>query len=327
MLAVAYVHAYVPHHNAGGETTMHDLLKALVKRGWEVVVILNRPTSFTLPYEVDGVKVLPYTDRRQILHWVPRADLVLTHLEASERAVFLGQTYRVPVCNVIHNDRDHTRYIQSLSPDLSVFNTFWVRDAIGCDGLNCVVHPPVCPDEYVTDTTRTYVTLVNLWEEKGTNVFYQLAERLPEKQFLGVMGGYGKQDIREGYDNITFVGHTPNIRDEVYAKTKILLMPSTYESFGRVAIEGAASGIPTIAAPTPGLKESLDSAGVFVDISDIDGWEAALKKMLHPRAYSAASKRALKRSAELEAIREAELEYFCAVAKQLAVTAKDLRGW
>lgn len=51
-------------------------------------------------------------------------------------------------------------------------------------------------------------------------------------------------------------------------------------------------GIPTNAHPTPGLRESLGSAGTFVDRHDLAGWVAAIKYLSSPRGYSAASKRA-----------------------------------
>ena len=39
------------------------------------------------------------------------------------------------------------------------------------------------------------------------------------------------------------VDHTTDMRS-VYAQTRVLLVPSVYESYGRVALEAAASGIP-----------------------------------------------------------------------------------
>jgi hypothetical protein len=66
-------------------------------------------------------------------------------------------------------------------------------------------------------------------------------------------------------------------------------MPSDYESFGRVAMEAAASGIPTIAAPTPGLRECLGDAGTFVELDNVDGWERAIRALLDPDAYRAAA--------------------------------------
>jgi glycosyltransferase involved in cell wall biosynthesis len=86
----------------------------------------------------------------------------------------------------------------------------------------------------------------------------------------------------------------------VYARTRILLMPSEYESWGRAGVEAMASGIPVIASPTPGLKESLGKAGVFVNRGNRDGWQAAIERLDDPAAYAAASSAALRRSKQLD---------------------------
>ena len=130
---------------------------------------------------------------------------------------------------------------------------------------------------------------------------------MPDHKFIGVLGGYAKRKQLEGnFPNVTYLDNTPDIKS-IYAKTRVLLMPSAAESYGMVAIEGAASGIPTIAAPTPGLRESLQDAGTFVERADIDGWVNAIKELDDPEKYKEASKKALARFKEIEAGREAEM--------------------
>src|SRR5690606_19301196 len=112
-----------------------------------------------------------------------------------------------------------------------------------------VVRPPVAAAEYATEP-GDHVTIVNLFPNKGSALFWRLAERMPDVPFLAVRGGYGHQDIRR-VPNVEVVPHLPchRMRDEVYARTKILLMPSEYESWGRVGVEAMCSGIPVIAHP------------------------------------------------------------------------------
>lgn len=320
MLITAYVHAYVPYHNGGAETTLHELLKAMVARGHEAVVVIKE-TPYQKPgeYFVEGVKVIFSEDKRTILHYM-NSDVLITHLECSVRATILGQKFHVPVVQLIHNNLDLTKRYVAHRPDLVVYNTDWIkRDFIdsGYETRNIVVHPPVIAERYKVDHGKK-VTLVNLFERKGQDVFYALAERMPEYEFLAVKGGYGAQVERHDLPNVEIMDNEFDVR-KVYEKTKIILMPSVYESYGRVAVEAAASGIPSIVSDTPGLREALGDSAIYVDRSDLNGWETALRSLLTPRKYGAMSKLALARSEALDVKSRAELDLFVSYMEHLAV--------
>jgi glycosyltransferase involved in cell wall biosynthesis len=103
---------------------------------------------------------------------------------------------------------------------------------------------------------------------------------------------------------VTVIDNTANMRDDVYAQTRILLMPSDYESWGRVGVEAMASGIPVVAHPTPGLTESLGDAGTFVHRDDTAGWVKAIRSLRSPKNFSAASKAAKARVEQLNTHRD-----------------------
>lgn len=91
------------------------------------------------------------------------------------------------------------------------------------------------------------------------------------------------------------------MKDDVWARTKLLLMPSSYESYGMVGVEAMASGIPVVANPTPGLKESLSYAGIFPPNSSLRAWRYTIEKLMTDDAlYEKHSKLALQRSKELD---------------------------
>lgn len=306
---VAYVHAYVPNHNAGAETTLHDMLKTLVSSGWEAHVVLKHARNLEpKEYEIDGVHVIQSKDKRDLLHWLPKADITISHLECSERTHILSQMYKIPSVHLVHNTHPLTVKWQANASAL-VINTEWISNEPEWSSWNkpkMILNPPVNPDEYETTRGKS-VTLINLWEDKGANIFYELATRMPKVEFLGVLGGYGEQQIRD-LPNVTIMEHTSDMKD-VYSRTKVLLMPSKYESFGRVGVEAMASGIPTLAHPTPGLLESLGDSGTFVDRGDADAWETALTGLLKPAKYGKASKLAKARSKALADQRMEQIEY------------------
>lgn len=322
MRVLAMVHGYPPYHNAGGEMTMHTPLAHLAARGHHVDVLLSRPQpGLSAPYEIDGVWVHPHRTIGDPFIWFEdrNVDVVLTHLENTTRAAALCSRYKVPLVQVIHNDHVWTKGCYRRGPvQLAVFNTVWMQQAYhefwgramaGPPPPSVVIHPVVDPALYSAAQHGKAITLINLNEAKGGELFWELARRLPNKAFLGVTGAYGSQVLGEASNVTVLPTQRPaDMAAAVYARTKVLLMPSGYESYGRTAIEAAYNGIPTIAHPTPGLQEALGPAGTFVDRDDVDGWVAAIKYLLSPRGFARKSQQALSLAAGLDP--QAQLDQF-----------------
>jgi glycosyltransferase involved in cell wall biosynthesis len=57
-------------------------------------------------------------------------------------------------------------------------------------------------------------------------------------------------------DNVIFTGYRKDV-PEILSYCKVLLMPSTVESFGRAAVEAMAAGIPVVGTNIGGIKEIL----------------------------------------------------------------------
>lgn len=320
MRVLAMLAAYPPARNAGSWVMTHHLLRALVQRGHEADVVLTDATGD--PYELDGVRVWPHTGKNDPYRFLADASVIVTHLDSSSRPVALGQMCGIPVITLVHNTRPGTGGLIRRRPSrLLVFNSdaMAAQFAGAYSGRSIVVRPPVHAADYAT-TPGDHITLVNLSADKGADIFYQLAERLPDRRFLAVVGGYGTQLIREDLPNVQVVEHVraDRMREQVYARTRILLMPSTYESWGRVGVEAMCSGIPVIASPTPGLREALGEAGIFADPGDVDAWEAEVRRLLDGRRWRAASRKAAARAAQLDPT--ADLDAWVAEVEDIART-------
>lgn len=325
MRVLAMLHLFPPHHNAGAERMVLALLRALVDRGHEVDVLLSQKhPEITSNYEMVGINVHRYRDKTDPFAFLDTADVIVTHLENTSRAAALGESFKIPAVKIVHNTFTPTRAQIQRGISLAVYNSEWMAEEFSdLDVNSMVIRPPVSAADYAT-TPGDCVTLINLYEPKGPKTFYALAERFPDLPFLAVHGAYGKQVIRS-LPNVEHVEHIDGdrMRDEVYARTKVLLVPSDYESWGRVGIEAMCSGIPVIAHPTPGLKESLGDAGIFCDRRKIDDWQTALTGLLKPRAYAAASKKAKARAAELDPAKD--LERWCTAMEDLAARRSQFR--
>lgn len=294
MNIVGYFHLFPGEHNAGSETTVHAALRAMVHRGHDVRVICDR--SETAPYNIDGIPVVRPPRRGQqtwLEDFVRDCDLIVTHLDLTSQAMGLSTNTNKPLVHFIHNSaqlkywnvREKAHGVSGWAPScqLVVFNSNWISELEDWPGPQVIVHP-VVEKEYYQCKTGTKITLVNPTPGKGVATFKALAELMPDQDFLAVEGGYGQQIITESKGNIEWMKHTPDIK-EVFRQTKILLMPSDYESYGRVGIEAACAGIPTIAHPTEGLTEAFGDAGIFLDRDDYPSWQAEIEHLLTDETY------------------------------------------
>ncbi|MFD7101929.1 glycosyltransferase family 4 protein [Streptomyces celluloflavus] len=322
---MARLHGYPPDHNAGAEWMTHSMLRALVERGHDVRVHLFRRAPLADRYALQGVEVWPSPlASRTPAALAAGADVLVSHLEGVPYVTDAAARANIPSVSICHNTYDQT-FIEAAGADLAVYNSQWMLETAekwyaDVDGVaprrSLVVRPPVIAEDYRT-TPGDRVTLVNLNDNKGGHQFWELAERMPDVDFLGVEGSYGDQIVHR-LPNVEVLPHIPGsgMRSEVYGRTRILLALSEYESWGRVTAEAAASGIPTIAHPTPGLSECLGPAGVFADRDNLDAIEAHIRRLLKPRAWTAASRRTLARSAELDPT--AELDSWCRAVEEVA---------
>lgn len=276
-----YVHMWPPLHCAGSEVTVHAVMRELVKRGHSVTTIADQTPR---PYEYEGVKVLslPQTGVKYqtVKELAKDADILVTHLDCTSHAMQLHLDIQKPLVHFVHNHRQlgpHPGH--SVPPNkaqLVVFNSQWIADwqmykdepwpgsgAYLVPPLSVVIPPIVEPERYRCKPGNK-ITLCNPTAGKGADTIYALAEAMPDYEFLVVEGIYGEQiappNLSDAWcarhPNIEFMKNSPDFRD-VLRKTKVLLMPSNYESFGRCAVEAACAGIPSIVHPTLGLLESL----------------------------------------------------------------------
>ena len=143
------------------------------------------------------------------------------------------------------------------------------------------------------------ITLVNANQNKGVTQFIALARRMPEHKFLGVIPYYGELGVPPAPNNIEWVPFDDDIRN-ILKRTRILVMPSYYESFGRIAVEAMYNGIPVIyskpvvkskhpGGSTEGVEAWIAPAGIPCDRENIEEWATAVTTLDDEEAYAARS--------------------------------------
>lgn len=303
---VAQVPRYLPEHNAGAEHTLHAILRHLVQEGWDARVLSVEHRG--APYRWDGVEVIGSPRDADMGPQWAWCDVGITHLHGTRGAVAWARHGR-PLVHLVHNHTQlETQRVRPADAALVIWNSRWIAERWATwPGPSLVVNPPVDPAEYETENPDRNlcgsVTLLNLTAVKGGPMFWRLAKARPDLPFLGVDGAYYLQEPPPALVNVEHMDNQVDVVP-IYQRTRVLVMPSTYESWGRTAVEAMASGIPVIAAPTEGLTEVLMSptlgpCGLFADADDDAAWLAALEALDDPGFYRQTSNLAKRRAAEL----------------------------
>jgi glycosyltransferase involved in cell wall biosynthesis len=245
---------------------------------------------------LDGIEIVAPVDRGVATSLVRWADVVIAQLKSRGAALRLTARNRRPLVFYVHIGGT-PRGAAYGHPDLTLFNSESLRNRYPEIDRALVLHPPIVAADYRTEPGDA-ITLVNMTELKGGSLFLELADRLPGRSFLGVEG-WGAQVVPERIPaNVTVLPTQSDMR-AVYGKTRILLMPSSYERYGRVGLEAAVSGIPTIAHPLEGVREALGEACLWADRDDVDAWIAQIEGLDDPATYARRSAMARRRFEEL----------------------------
>lgn len=307
-LLVWVMRAYVPNMTAGAEITCHITNKQLLKDGFEVTVLVKHYVTD----RQDGVKILKsdndtYDASPEAQDALRRASAICIQNLDYNIGMDLARKYRKPICFFIHatsRGKEFFGYAGSW-PIHVVYNSWSMKADIGANYKNYVLKPYVDMAKFkplaaaAGSPSRFYVTLVNLNKSKGGDLLVQLAKAMPEVQFLGVEGGYGDQIRDYSQRNITYMSKTDKI-EEVYAKSRVVIMPSDLETWGRVAVEAMASGVPVIINDVQGMREACGEGALVADRNDIASWVRLIRQLRNnPVFYSEQVRKGQQRIAEL----------------------------
>ncbi len=280
---------YPPGSRVGAWLASHQFLAHAAAEGHEVDVYPQHMPARP-DYTIDGVLVHGRPNWHATVGAARTADVIVSHAGDG------GQ--------ILDVDGRHVRMVHGVGwtgidrADLAVFASHTLADLADWSGPRVVCPPPTDPAHFTDLVPGNQVTLVNLTREKGVETFWQVADLAPARRFLGVRGGYGEQVIPRA-PNVTVAKTVADIRT-VLAETRVLMVPSIFESWCMVAVEAMAAGVPVIAHPCPGLVESLGDAGLFADRDDPAAWVELLDELDDPDVYAAQAAKGRARAVEID---------------------------
>jgi glycosyltransferase involved in cell wall biosynthesis len=106
----------------------------------------------------------------------------------------------------------------------------------------------------------------------------------------------------------------------LYRRARVVLVPSTAEGFGLVAVEALACGAAVLAANAGALPEATGGAALLLDPHDVDAWTRAIRELFDDGARVAALQAAA-RARFAERDRDAAAAAVLALLRDLAAAA------
>lgn len=324
-----------PFFIGGDGTIAHTMLTELDRIGVDcrfvgtfgdhVVTKLGRLDDLAIPYELDVESLsycIPYsvtlaTDKtfttlveRTIVEFKPHV-LFAQLNEAREILALAKRNGCRTALYVLDVDHEENFLALESEPDViftvSEFTRGELHRRFGKESH--VLYPLVDFDRYRTSRRDEFVTMINPVQVKGVEIALELAERLPQQEFLFVEGWGTDPAIVERIErlpNATYMRKQIDMR-AVYGRTQVLIVPSQWqEAFGRVVVEAQASGIPVIASRTGGLPEAVGDGGILIDeYRNPVRWLSALQGLLEDRSsYQSLSEKAIENTRRFDLRRE-----------------------
>jgi glycosyltransferase involved in cell wall biosynthesis len=279
-----------------------DLAIELQNRGHQVVFLtIQIPKEGYNGGSYRGFRFLHYTAASGFLDtsnvWIcPHAPVLPAVRKLNEKG------YGRPIIATCHYDGNYntlrmnvgTKWVEMLffinsimEPNYRKNIVPWPSNITRTDVVRPILHREkiVIPDTFHGDA----ITLINANQNKGVHVFLEIAKRMPERRFLGVLPYYGEMRVPPAPSNVEWIPFQDDIRT-ILRRTRILLVPSYYESFGRVAMEAMINGIPVLySKPNPnsvypggsteGVASWIGDAAIPVDREVYDEWATRIREL------------------------------------------------
>lgn len=163
-------------------------------------------------------------------------------------------------------------------------------------------------EEFVTESEKLVVHASNFRSVKRVHdvveVFARIRKALPAKLLLLGTGNdidTVKSQVRDLKlaEDVIFFGPCRD-SDPYLSSADVVLLPSSQESFGLVALEAMAYGVPTVASNVGGLKEVIEHgvSGFLSPVGDVAGMaENTIRLLTDPVLYDSVRRAAIARAA------------------------------
>jgi glycosyltransferase involved in cell wall biosynthesis len=131
-------------------------------------------------------------------------------------------------------------------------------------------------------------TVGRLAPQKRHETFLEAAKLVPEARFVIVGdGGLRKRLEARASGNVHFTGARDDV-PELLASFAVYAQPSLYEGLCLAVLEAQAAGVPVVATPVGGMRETVvdGETGLVVPVGDPHALASAIRRLLDDRALA-----------------------------------------
>ena len=277
----AFLHGYPPQWSMGGEVSTHRTLR-----------VVPGSTVFTdceSPYSIDGVSVYPIhgfdlQSLKTAATWL-KPDVLFGHSAMSTMVSQTSRVMRIPFILAVHAPMKYSADLRRAWPRATarLYNTEAARKDWN-DPNGWVLHPPVGQPLPSLPGPRDALTLTSSLLNKGVNHVLELAYKWSDRRFIIVNSPahltHGSASFAKDAASLPNVEvwdrlH-PDEMNKLWAETRVLLVPSRYETYGMSAVEAAGHGIPSVHVNTPHVLEGIGDAAYLLDNPQVQSLETGI---------------------------------------------------
>jgi len=302
MKILVLVELYYHKNKSGGESYLHYILKQIKKQiDAQITVLLPKSKEIKM-LEFGGINICETTETlEECYKYIDDCDLLITQLMMSNKVIEEGLLRKKPILWILHGYfQGFHKYMEN--PLITkIFNSKNVLCDFQSKDLEIENYYIIYPYtdfinyNYYKDKDvwrREYITFVNPCVNKGVEVVLRLAKKNPSRKFLIVEGGYMNDEAQpfllefQKLPNSHIIRNTNEMIKEVYSKSRIVIMPSKYESYGMVCSEASSMGIPVIINKnTKGLVENMGELSLGGYGDDTESYQKVIELLDNKETY------------------------------------------
>lgn len=278
-MIVALSHGYPPYWNMGGEVSLHRLMAHLPNAAC-LTDLKGQPPTVHEGVRVEQIAVDDVLDINADIGGVVRqlaamgATAVIGQNELSLVAVRAARALGIPSYVYVHTPPRFGGNVKQAIAEATyvICNTGAAADQWGTS-RDLVLHPIIDFETRFSESidrseANLYLSTSSLLN-KGIRIILELARKMPRSQFAVVRSPaeatHGLRDLERQAAAIRNLELLPRVApDEVasayYSRTRILLVPSHYETYGMSAVEAACYGIPSVHVGNEHVNEGIGAA-------------------------------------------------------------------